>query len=214
MKKTMVLVGDCWHPGESIEPLVRELFPATEDCVFTEDPGEFYRDEYGVLVSFKDPVEDNRVPTPTWCDERWTEELFRRIEGGMGYLAVHAGVADMPDTHRIARELHRAVFLMHPEPCRVTVVPEGEHPILEGVETFELPEPDEHYHMRMLPGPELPVLARTVSVHGSQPALWAHTYGRGRVCVFTPGHTTPILTCPGYVRLMRNMLAWCGREQA
>ena len=105
--------------------------------------------------------------------------------------------------------LTHTVFLMHPRPCEVRVHVLAEHPVTEGVKSFTLPEPDEHYHMRMTAEEGVQILADTVSEHGTQPGLWVSRYGKGRVCCFTPGHTTEILTCDGYVRIMKNAAAWC-----
>ena len=75
-----------------------------------------------------------------------------------------------------------------------------------------LPDPDEHYQMKMVGGEDTVMLAETVSQHGTQPGLWVSEYGKGRICCFTPAHTTPSLTCEGYVQIMKNAVTWCCRN--
>lgn len=205
----MVLAGDYWHSKKSIEPLMKVLFDSEEEYILTEKPEDFFNDEYSVLISFKDPVENDQVPTPVWCDDKWTDLLLQRIENGMGFIAVHAAVTDLPEDHRIVTELYQSMFVTHPEQCELTFVPAKKHLIFEGVSEFTFPENDEHYQMNMLPSSKSYILAYTTSKNGEQPALWVHGYGKGRVCMFTPGHDTANLTCPQYVRLMRNMIEWC-----
>lgn len=205
--KAMFLCEDRWHTAESLKPLCDLLFDADE-VLFTTDPAEFMKDEFDVLVTFKDPIENNQIPTPPWCDEAWTEKLLRRVQEGMGLLAIHAALADIAADHPIVTELFEATFITHPAQCPVRFEPLKEHPILHEVEAFDFPQIDEHYVMQLLPGFSCDLLAETVSEHGRQPALWIKDYGNGRVCMYTPGHDTPNLTCPGYVKLMQNMLAW------
>lgn len=209
MKKVMILVGDYWHFKKSIEPLMKLLFDSEDEYVLTEKPEDFFNDEYSVLVSFKDPVENDQVPTPVWCDDKWTDLLLERIENGMGFIAVHAAVTDLPEDHRIVTELYQSMFITHPEQCELTFVPAKKHLIFEGVSEFTFPQKDEHYQMNMLPSSKSYILAYTTSAKGKQPALWVHKYGKGKVCMLTPGHDTTNLTCPQYVRLMRNMIEWC-----
>lgn len=76
-----------------------------------------------------------------------------------------------------------------------------------------MPEKDEHYRMEFLPDTDAEIIGVSTSEHGEIPALWVKAYGRGRIAAFTPGHTTPILTCPGYVRILKNMIRWCRGEE-
>ena len=209
--KTIMLVGDYWHSAASVEPMAGLLFPE-EDVCFTEDPRDFLKEEYDLLLLFKDPVENNQIPTPTWADDGWTDTLIRRVRDGMGAIIFHAGMADLPGDHRLVREIIRGRFLFHPAQCEVSFCPVKTHPILDGIEPFTLPEPDEHYHMELTPGTDDLVIGETRSEHGSQPGMWTHEVGRGRVCMFTPGHVTPNLTDPHMIAVFRNMIRWCRRE--
>lgn len=209
MKKAMMLVADYWHSKESLEPLYKLLFENEEDCLFTTDPEDFYKDEYELLITFKDPIENNQIPTPTWCDEKWTKLLFERVNNGMNFMPIHAALADLSKEHPIVKELYESVFITHPAQCPLSFEPIKEHPILEGITNFTFPQIDEHYVMEMMPLAKSEILAYTVSEHGKQPGLWINSYGKGKIAMFTPGHDTPNLTCPEYVQIMKNMIKWC-----
>ena len=216
-KSVLVLTGDYWHPSDTILPLVELMFDGSEWNVnTTEDPSELlkYSPAPDLFVSFKDASEDNRVPTPIWCDEKWSETLKKLIyEDGMGFLAIHCGLADIPKEHVLTREVLRARFVSHPPQCEVRFIPEKPHPITENIGEFTFPSFDEHYIMEMIDNAETGILAYTVSQHGKQPALWVHNFGKGRVCGVTPGHTTVNLTCPEYVRLLKNAANWCTEKE-
>lgn len=212
-KNVLVLTGDFWHPSDTIKPLIELMFSDSEwDVNATENPDELlgYNHAPDLFVSFKDASEDNRIPTPIWCGEEWSETLKKFIaEEGMGFLIVHCGLADIPKEHVMTQEILRARFISHPPQCEVKFIPEKTHPITCNVREFTFPSVDEHYIIEIMTNPETEILGYTVSQHGSQPALWAHTFGKGRVCGVTPGHTTENLTYPEYVKLLKNAANWC-----
>ncbi len=208
MKKTLVLAGDRWHSPESVASLLPLLFSSPEKYLFSTDPADFLKEDYAALITFKDPLEDSRTSALAWCDEKWTVRLLTRVENGMGYIAVHAALTDLPQEHWIPNALHEGVFLRHPAQCTVAFEPVEDHPILKGIDTFVFPAPDEQYEMSMLPEARSILLANTVTEHGRQPALWINLYGKGRTCMLTLAHNTENLTCSRYVHLMKNMLRW------
>ncbi len=211
-KKAFFLMGDYWHDPDTIAPLASLLLPEDAWAVtVTTDPAALtaMAERPDLLVSLKDPVENNQIPTPPWCDDAWTGTVKAWVADGMGFLAIHAALADLGRDHPMARDLLLSVFVRHPAQCPVTFVPTRAHPVTEGVEAFTLPENDEHYVMDMLAPEGTEILGETWSQHGSQPGLWAHSCGRGRICCVTPGHVTPNLVFPAYVRLLRNAVRWC-----
>lgn len=181
---------------------VTEKPSALVEC--TEPPGLF--------VSFKDPIENDQIPTPIWCDDEWSNTLEMRIKrDGMGFLAVHCGLIDLSREHIISREILKGFFVNHPPKCPVTFIPEKQHPITDGVSEFTFPEIDEHYIIEISPEADTEILAYTVSEHGRQPVLWAHELGKGRVCAVTQGHDTPNLICPEYLKILKNAVKWCSK---
>lgn len=211
-KSVLILVDDYWHPKASIEPLVPLLFPAdTWNAYLTTDPEELVKCDNvpDLFVSFKDPIENDQIPTPIWCDEGWSNILKNDIEAGMGFLAIHCGLTDLPREHVISEKVLRACFVTHPPQCPVTFIPKPGHPITEGISEFTFPDNDEHYVIELLPKAQTEILGYTTSVNGRQPALWAHGLGAGRVCAITPGHNTVNLVFPEYLKLLKNAAKWC-----
>lgn len=214
MKKTaLILIGDYWHPTASIIPLLDLMLPRDKwDTRVTEIPAELLNmpEAPDLLVTFKDPVENDQIPTPIWCDDVWSNTLKKLIsDRGMGFLAVHCGLTDLPAEHMISREILRTHFVSHPPQCEVKFVPSKAHPITDNVSEFTFPSVDEHYVIELTSDFPTEVLGYTVSHNGKQPALWAHTLGKGRICGVTPGHSTENLVCPEYLALLKNAAKWC-----
>lgn len=213
----LVLVDDYWHPASSIKPLMPLLFPDSEyEVCFTTNPEELLKCENNLdlFVSFKDPIENDQIPTPIWCDDKWSSTLEKYIkENGMGFLAVHCGLTDLPKDHLISKEILRSCFITHPDQCPVTFIPAKNHPITEGVTEFTFPDNDEHYVIEIEPDAETEILGYTTSKNGKQPGLWAHELGNGRVCGITPGHNAVNLTYPQYLKLLTNAVKWCCKNK-
>lgn len=212
MKKVFVLSHDYWHHSDSIEPLMKLLFDNKYEVTFTTNPIDYYKCNPDLFISFKDPIENDQIPTPVWCDEQWTDKFMEDVQNGMGAIILHAAVTDLPSEHRIIRNIVRAEFETHPEQCPVSFVPILEHPLLEGVEKFEFPTNDEHYVMKFLEGVKTTLVASTQSKNGVQPGMWFHDFGIGKICCITPGHNTENLTYAPFVQLLKNSILWCVRN--
>lgn len=215
MKTVFFLAGDYWHPAETVRPLAEALFPEDDWALtFTEDPRALLAmaEAPDLIVSIKDPVENNQIPTPNWCDAAWLDRALTDVrEHGTGLLLIHAALADLTVGHPLVTEVIEGLFTGHPAQCPVSFVPTGEHAILDGVTAFTFPDDDEHYMMDMIEGAKADVIAETRSQHSAQPGLWVREMGRGRVCCVTPGHTTRNLVYEPYLRVLKNAAAWCVR---
>ncbi|GKX68206.1 ThuA domain-containing protein [Inconstantimicrobium mannanitabidum] len=215
-KNVIVILDDYWHPKASIEPLIDLLFPETLwNLIVTTNPNELLncKSAPDLFVTFKDPIENDQIPTPIWCDDDWSKVIKKDIiNDGMGFLAVHCGLTDLPEDHMITKDILYAHFVSHPPFCEVTFIPEKMHPITNGIDKFIFPTGDEHYIIDMIPDSPTEILGYTVSQNGRQPALWAHELGNGKVCGVTPGHNTENLTCPQYLKLLQNAIEWCTRK--
>ena len=213
MKTVIFLVGDYWHHAETIRPLADQLFSKDIwNVIFTENPGELLTldKEPDLIVTFKDPIENDQIPTPVWCDEEWTKKLFDCVEkNGTGLMLMHAAVTDLDKDHPIVKEMIQSVFMYHPEQCPLTFQGIKDHAILKDVSDFTFPENDEHYVMSMIDDAQVEVLAHTQSKNGTQPGMWVKELGKGRICCITPGHTTANLLCEGYVKVLKNAVDWC-----
>ncbi len=217
MKNTaLILTGDYWHPTDTVTPVIGHMLPDDKwEVRITEDPAEFLDTHIApdLLITFKDPIENDQIPTPIWCNDEWSGKLKKSInDDGMGFLAVHCGLTDLPKEHIITREILRAQFISHPPQCEVKFIPEKTHPITENISAFTFPAVDEHYIIELTSDFPTEVLGYTVSHNGKQPALWAHTLGKGRICGVTPGHSTENLLCGEYLKILQNAAEWCVRS--
>lgn len=213
MKNVTVLLHDYWHTENSVAPVLDKLLPCDNWSVkVTREPQKVFESEMpDLLISFKDVIENDQIPTPLWCNENWTGCLDDNIKNrGMGFMAVHCGIADIPKEHFISQNILRAYFISHPEQCEVSFEPTAQNEITNGIEKFVFEKPDEHYQIEILG--DTSVLGYTVSKHGRQPALWCHNYGKGRVLAVTPGHSYENLSNSVYLRLLKNCCEWCCRE--
>jgi type 1 glutamine amidotransferase len=70
---------------------------------------------------------------------------------------------------------------------------------------------DEHYIMAF-DDKSADLFIKTTSEHGTQPAGWTRTEGKGRVCVLTPGHNIEVWTHTSYQTLLCNAMHWCSRS--
>lgn len=215
MKTVLFLVGDYWHHAQTIWPLVAKLLPEESwNVIFTENPNDLLAmgTAPDLIVSFKDPIENDQIPTPIWCDKEWTDRLFDDVcEQGTGLMLIHAAVTDLESDHPIVKEMIQSVFTGHPDQCPLTFKGIKEHAILEGVSEFTFPENDEHYMMSMLDDAQVEIIAHTQSENGIWPGMWVKEVGKGKVCCITPGHTTKNLVCGEYLKVLKNAVAWCSR---
>ena len=66
-KKVFVLVHDYWHHDDSIKPMMDYLFNADYEVTFTKKPNDYFNGQFDLFLSFKDPIENDQIPTPIWC---------------------------------------------------------------------------------------------------------------------------------------------------
>ena len=214
MKTVFVLVGDYWHSAASIHPLMEQIFDQGWKVTYTERPEDIYdlAEIPDIILSFKDPIENDQIPTDIWCDSRWTDHLEELVaKKGTGLILAHAAVTDLDREHRIVKDMIHSMFITHPEQCPMQMIKTAEHPVMDGVENFEFPEKDEQYQMEMTDIEAVQILAYTQTDHGRQPAVWISELENGKICCLTPAHTTKNLTCEGFVTIMKNAINRCSR---
>lgn len=140
--------------------------------------------------------------TPT--DEQ-IAALLGAVEGGIGYVGLHAATA----TFRASQPYLRMVgsrFVRHPPIKRFTVeIAEPGHPVTQGIESFEIE--DERYELGDLQE-GLQILATAEGF----PMIYVTEYGAGRVCYIAPGHDARCLGQPTYARLVHQAIAWAARR--
>lgn len=210
--KVWAICGDRWHPAVTVRQGLDKLEGSEFQFTITEQLEEFDAERLNdypmVMVCRANSQSDEEKEF--WMNEEVQHAFEHYVERGGSLLAVHAGTAGYNETG-VFRRLIGGAFVHHPEACTVTIHPDKQHPIAEGIEEFSVH--DEHYFMEW-EDPVADLIMTTVSEHGAQPGGWTRTHGRGRVCVLTPGHEAEVWTHPTYQKLLRNALHWCAQKDA
>ncbi len=216
MKKyVIVLLHDYWHHAETIEPLLPLIFDEKEWFVKVTDDPNYIGASFtppDLVVNFKDGIADTSIPTTNWYGTDAIPDYILKFimpQAGTGYIGVHCGLANIPETSAFYTDLLKGRFITHPPMCPVKVHISAEHPVTAGVADFEIH--DEHYQMEGK-WDEVKVLGTTASQHGEQVGIWVNENGKSRVVGITPGHTTEVLTHPEMVKLLRNAVNWASRS--
>ncbi|MBE5815402.1 MAG: ThuA domain-containing protein [Clostridiales bacterium] len=227
MANILVLCGDIWHPAEVIRAgfsCLEEFYP---HMTFVEDAKDMLTAAdlaaYDLVICCKGNhlTAGNSVP---WFEENVNEctpaHLRSYVEGGGGFLAVHAGCSfsegSMPENClapcREYIDLVGCRFVTHPPRCPVTYrVVDAGHPVTAGVESFC--RRDEHYQIQ-LTAPDARILMESDSASAAtMPAAYVRSIGSGRLCALIPGHILAVWQDAQFQRLLTNAIRWCMRKQ-
>jgi type 1 glutamine amidotransferase len=204
--RTLVMCDDLWHPGE----MIRHGFASLGDCgfdfEFLEDGADWsaaHMAEFPLVVLAKSNVISATNKNP-WLTVEAQHEFQHYLHAGHGLVVLHSGTAGYKE-RPVMRVLTGGMFLHHPDQCPVSMIPKTDCPVTSGAVSFTVQ--DEHYFMA-LDDPQAEVFLQSRSTHGIQPAGWARSEGRGRVCVLTPGHHAEVWRHPMFQILLRNALHW------
>ncbi len=223
MRHLYALIGDSFHPPEYIrEGLQRALAPGFDSLsgqsvsIQTRPESIPWKDLQSgdLLILFKETrIESKNDPDALWMTKLWlTAEhetvIGKFVQQGGGLIVLHSGLVIHPTCGEF-RELTKGHFLHHPKGHPVIKVSptRASHPLLDGIEAFEIT--DEQYFVEVDEADTDMLLRGESQEHGQCRVGWAHTYGEGRVCCLTPGHTLEVLSQPGVQRLIRNAVRWC-----
>ena len=205
--RTLVFCDDSAHPASLTRDGLAALGQPGLQIDWVEDPAGWSTDSLNQypLVIFSKANNRSRADHEPWASEETGQAFVDYVAGGSGLLVLHSGTALYDNTPSFC-SLMGGVFTGHPAQCPVTVAPRADHPLTAGSAPFTLM--DEHYMMEMN-DPDVDIFLHSESEHGSQPAGWTRTEGRGRVCVLTPGHNPEVWRHPSFQALLRNSLDWC-----
>ena len=210
----LLLTGDN-HNFHTSAPIIESFLSAEPGiAVKTTDDPESLRalDEYDALVfgtGFTRAVRRNdgtvdRTPVLTPAQE---EGLYAYVQSGGGLVGIHGTGWWIPA---------RAVQLVgghanwHPPGLTFRVaVDDGDHPIMAGVEDFEVE--DEIYMSAWDPG--IHILASAEWQEKRHPMAWTHRYGEGRVFYTTLGHGPATFKVPAVQKMIAQGVKWAGGKQ-
>lgn len=206
-KRVLVIWDDPYHPEETYREFVTAVFPAPQWRLrTTHSARELLRGEAPELAVC---LSVGRAQGDTDLSPQEQAAVAALVDKGMGMLFLHAGLACIADETPLF-DLALGRFASHPAgeqrvACRA--IPGVAHPVLRGVDAFAAE--DEAYFCKVDLARAQPFLAAQ-SAAGTEIAGWTQTYGAGRTCALTPGHSPEMLQ--KMERLVKNAAAWCVKE--
>jgi uncharacterized protein len=184
-KGKALLLGDianpAWHPVKGIDDEIRRILSDCMTVDFSEDYGTLTVDDlhrYDLCICYADRWKEKTSP-------QLVNAVLTYISGGGALLAIHNGIF-MQNNYELAQMLG-ARFTGHPPYEKLSFcITAPEHPIVEGMEAFEMEE--EPYRFELDPFTEKTEFLQYRHEGQCWPAGWAHEFGLGRVVYLAPGH--------------------------
>ena len=213
--KVLVICDDFWHPGEivarGLKPLEKQGYEL-DVVMYVRDMlyPEMLR-EYDVIINAKSNVFGPANKTP-WFDPAVSavmpNDFKEYIEEGHGFIALHAGNCYSRERQADMAAITGNDFIGHPPQCAIKMEKVKDHPIMQGVENFDVV--DEHYRIDVhADDVDLFLTSTSDTEAGTQYAGYTRTFGKGRFCCLTPGHTLKVFHNPEYQKILKNALDWC-----
>lgn len=210
MVKIVALLGDYWHNADDakagLETAIKRLAHEKVDLQYiTHEEVSMVLDEKpDLFINAKmDQLNPKDERVFTWLTDELDKKVVNYVEDGGNVLAWHAGSAGYePDSNYI--QMLRGYFEYHPPGLQdVTyMLKENEN---SGENTFSLS--DEQYFVQCdVENTEVDLWS--TGVDGDSIAGWKHSYGKGKVCCFTPAHTKDGMLNENVSRLLAEKINW------
>jgi hypothetical protein len=219
-KRVLAILGDAYHAVAPLDSaLVGRLRKAGYEAVTIMDysvPWDDF-DKYDLIILSREgreyikfykerdvsPANKERADWLTSAQEQKFEDYVR---GGGRLFLYHDGIGNYPRRGAIAR-VARAAFIRHPAIVTIEVSPTGKMPELtRGVVPFSVA--DEEYELEMDESQTSVFVESRSPEHGRTAQGWAHSYGKGKVAVFIPGHSAAVIAHPMVQRCAQNVVDW------
>ena len=206
MQKRILLAGDytnpTWHPFSTVDGEIASACAPYAEVTRTEHHESYALEElcaFDTVAFYLDRWSD-KAGTYPWI----TANLLTYVARGGRLIVLHNPA--ISETDELA-QLLGARFSMHP-PCQTVCYEPAEtvHPVLRGVEAFELC--DEAYHFIVSPLVQRETLLYMTYAGQRLPAMWTLEFGLGTVAYLAPGHTQESYRHPMMQKLLGNLFAW------
>ena len=218
-KRVLAILGDAYH---CVAPLDQALVGGLRrngwEAVTIMDYNVPFDDfgKFDLIINSREGREyikfyrDRDGNPPNKGDARWItpaqEQKYEDYVNAGGRLFSYHDGFSYPKGNGISR-VARAFFIRHPAIVEIKVTPTGKMPQLtEGVTPFTCS--DEEYQLEMDESQTSVFMESHSPEHGRAPQGWAHTYGKGKVAVFIPGHSAQTISHPMVRRTIQNCIAW------
>jgi hypothetical protein len=219
-KRVLAILGDAYHAVAPLDnALVGRLRKAGWEGVTIMDYSVPWDDfsKFDLIILSREGREYIRYfrerdtapspgPRPRWLTPAQEQKFEDYVMAGGRLFLYHDGFGDYPKGNGVSR-VARAAFIRHPPIVQIRVTSTGKMPELtEGVEPFTVA--DEEYQVEMDESKTNVFIESRSPEHGRHAQGWAHTYGKGKVAVFIPGHSPATINHPMVQRVIQNVTAW------
>lgn len=185
MIRIAALVGDYWHSGDDakagLDAAIKRVPNMEVDLQYVtyEKVSHVLDGQLDLFINAKmnvlNPRDDQEI---TWLTDEIDRKIVNYVSEGGSILAWHAGMAGYP-SHTHYTQMLRGSFTYHPPGLQKVIYMQKEN-------TFYLE--DEHYFVHC-DIENTDVFLRSTGEAGDSIAGWQHSFGKGKVCCFTPAHT-------------------------
>ena len=214
------LIGDSHHsPDTSRIALTQTLVTEAGITIdFTTDTAQLNAttlNGYKLLILFKDGM---RPDNSFWMTVSQGTAIKRFVENGGSILFFHQS-SHLALTNDSVKAVLGGVYAGHPAIRQFNLhITDTSSPMTKGVSDFTVTD-EQHYPNYYADSSHIFMTAvnpngltfkdddgverGTTSIAG-----WAFSYGMGKVCYLSPGHTLASLRNPEYVKMQKNAVAW------
>jgi len=229
--RVLVLLGGEHHPYEAGSKVLLDaaspMLDIKADVVRIDNPPEGYpkaekatipsniailgdpdlNKKYDVIVAY------NQSNWTTISDEQM-EGYLNFVRNGGGWVGIHSASETFKSNPEYVRMVGGS-FVRH-EPYRKMRILriEGEHPILEGIENFEIMDEFYYHDQCDLEDKHVLLVCESPDDHLVRPIAWTKTYGKGRVFFTALGHSVESCSHPSMLRHVAQSIAWAAGRKA
>ena len=219
-KRVLAILGDAYHCVAPLDSaLLGRLRKTGWEATVIMDYNVPWDDfpKYDLIIQSREGREylkylrERDGNPPNKGEARWVtpaqEDRYEEYakQGGRLFF-YHDGIGAYPKGNGISR-VARAYFIRHPAIVNINVTPTGKMPELtQGITPFTVA--DEEYQLEMDESQTSVFMESNSPEHGRAVQGWAHTYGKGKVAVFVPGHSAQTISHPMVQRTIQNCIDW------
>ena len=206
MKKTLLL-GDykaaTWHPLKGVDEAVTKALDDFGITVCEEYPGLKLDDlqAYDLIINYID----------AWgkrSNSDFAGSLIGYVAAGGTLLSLHNGI--IAHSTPEMEQMIGGSFVSHPQHEVLEYVYAGAHPIMKDVQSFSIDEEPYVFNMDNLA--RVHMIMEYIYKGEKFPAAWLRSFGKGKSCYLSMGHTGESFLNPGCAKLLRRSALWCVNE--
>jgi Trehalose utilisation len=215
-----------FSPGGHTAPL--QIYAMFEDPLFADLDSVVRPHPYAMdtvdSADYPDVIVTNDWLTTEW-PQRDKDHLVKHLAAGRGLVVLHHAVGTNDAWQTWTDELlgchlydtidpgMKGQARLKQFPIQV-LTPVGDHPIVRGMQPFQLPWDETFPNMWI--SPKSTPLFTTDDPSFRDPTIgWVGPpLAKGRVCAFQPGHTDYVCQDPNFRSVVHNMILWTGGRLA